>query len=75
MIIHEAKASGYNSVNTESIVRYIAEYNLKNMDIINNATNGNGKQLRECDRAQLKAIAASLETVNKRLEYIINGRY
>ena len=75
MVIHEAKASGYNSVNTESIIRYITEYNLKNMDIINNATNGNGKQMVECDRTQLKAIAAELETVNKRLEYILNGRY
>lgn len=75
MIIHEAKASSYNSVNTNSIVLYITEYNLKNMDIINNATNGSGKQLENCDRTQLKAIAASLETVNKRLEYIINGRY
>ena len=74
MIIYKEKASRYNSINTESIVRYITEYNLKNMDIINNATNGNGKQMVECDRKQLKAIAAELETVNKRLEYILNEK-
>lgn len=75
MTIHKASASNYDKVRTESIVDYIQRYTMQIQDDINNGTCGNGKQLSDCDRTQLKAIAAELETVKKRLDYILYGRY
>lgn len=71
MKIYPAKASGYNSVKTSSIVDYIVVFVRKNKILVDE----NNDRLRNCDRTQLKAIAAELETVNKRLEWLINGRY
>ena len=75
MTIHKASASNYDKVRAESIVDYIQRYTMQIQDDINNGTCGNGKQLSDCDRTQLKAIAAELETVKKRLDYILYGRY
>ena len=75
MTIHKASASNYDKVHTESIVDYIQRYTMQIQDDINNGTCGNGKQLSDCDRTQLKAIAAELETVKKRLNYILYGKY
>lgn len=69
MTIREAKASNYNTVKTPCIVSYIEEYLQK----INDLTTKN--DLTKKDRTQLKTIAAELETVAKRLDYICNGRY
>lgn len=71
MIIHKAKASDYNSVNTDSIVQYIDLYSTD----IYNAVGANKQKLSDCDRTQLKAIVAELETVKKRLDYILHGKY
>lgn len=37
--------------------------------------NDKHKRLRDCNKAQLNQIAAELETIKKRLEWIIDGRY
>ena len=82
MKIHKAKASDYNTVTSENIYDYIRQY----ADIIHNEvepdedrTGNSYKQKRErfakLDRAELKAIAAELETVCKRLDYILYGKY
>jgi len=71
MKIIPAKISNYNSVKASSIVDYIVDYARDNKTLIDE----NNDRLRNCDKTQLKAIAAELETVNKRLEWLINGRY
>lgn len=71
MKIAPAKASGYNSVKASCIVDYIVDYVRENKKLVDD----NNDRLRTCDKTQLKAIAAELETVNKRLEWLINGRY
>ena len=71
MKIAPVNTSGYNSVKTSCIVDYIVDYVRENKTLIDE----NNDRLRACDRTQLKAIAAELETVNKRLEWLINGRY
>lgn len=70
MRIHEAKVSSYGSVNTENIVRYIDEYTC---DIFSFVKNKESKLL-NADRTQLKIIAASLETICKRLD-AMEGKY
>ena len=77
MTIHKAKASDYSSVKTDSIVDYIQDYTT---DIFNavypqSIENKIGAKLANCDRTQLKTIAAELETVKKRLDYILYGMY
>lgn len=71
MKITPAKSSGYNSVKASRIVDYIVDYVSENKTLVDE----NNDRLRACDKTQLKAIAAELETVNKRLEWLINGRY
>jgi hypothetical protein len=71
MKIYPANTSDYNAVKTSCIVDYIVDYVRENKTLIDE----NNDRLRACDRTQLKAIAAELETVNKRLEWLINGRY
>lgn len=71
MKIIPAKASSYTSVTASGIVNYIVDYVRENKTLVDE----NNGRLRTCDKSQLKAIAAELEIVNKRLEYIINGRY
>lgn len=82
MTIHPAKASEYNSVNSESIYDYIREYTEAIRQEVEPAEDRTGnayKAIREkfsnVDRTQLKAIAAELETVTKRLKYILHGQY
>ena len=70
MTIHKAKSSNYNELSTDGIVGYIDDYAT---DIFNMVKNGMTKT--DYDRTQLKAIAAELETVKKRLDYILHGRY
>ena len=63
MRTYKAKSSNYNSVNTESLIRYIADYNKE----INELLQDNSSML-NTDRAKLKSIAAELETVVKQLK-------
>lgn len=71
MTIRPGKASDYNDVNSGAIVGYIKDY----LGDINACVNKAGASLKDKDRAQLKAIAAELETVKKRLEWLVEGRY
>lgn len=70
MTIHKAKASDYNSVRSEYICTEIYDMTNKIYHDVAKVTNWQEK-----DRTQLKAIAAELETVCKRLDYILEGRY
>ena len=66
MTIHKAKASEYSTVKADSVEDYIISYYNEN---------DNHKRLRDCNKTQLNQIAAELETVKKRLEWIIEGKY
>ncbi|HZK45976.1 MAG TPA: hypothetical protein VFD34_07080, partial [Clostridia bacterium] len=71
MKINKAGASGYNTVDNKNLVRYISEYTAHIYGIVY-SKNG---ELEGKNRTELKAIAAELETVKKRLEWLVNGRY
>ena len=71
MTIHKAKASAYDSVNNENLVRYISEHAAHIYGIIYSKNSDLGSK----NRTELKAIAAELETVRKRLDYMLYGRY
>ena len=72
MTIHPAKASEYASVNAESVAQYIKSYSANIEAMIHNK---DSKSLSECNKAQLNAIAAELETVRKRMRWILDGKY
>ena len=72
MTIHKAKASEYNTVKADSVEHYIISYYNEIGNLIHNDKH---KRLRDCNKAQLNQIAAELETVKKRLEWIIEGKY
>ena len=81
MKIYEAKASSYDTVDTESIYDYIREYVNKINGYIEPEEDRTGnayKKIKERyatkDRTQLKIIAASLETICKRLD-AMEGKY
>ena len=71
MKINKASASGYNAVDNKNLVRYISEYTAHIYGIVY-SKNG---ELEGKSRTELKAIAAELETVKKRLAYILHGQY
>ena len=72
MTIHKAKSSDYNTVNTENIMEYIREYSYVINRKISNMASSDGHIY---NRTVLKQIAAELETVKKRIEYMTEGRY
>ena len=72
MIIHKAKASEYSTIKADSVENYIINYYNEIGNLIHNDKH---KRLRDCNKAQLNQIAAELETVKKRLEWIIEGKY
>lgn len=69
MTIHKAKASDYASVKPQ----YVADYIRQHTDKISQAVQSD--KLQDKNKTQLNAIAAELETVCKRLDYILEGRY
>lgn len=73
MTIYKAKANSYASVTSENVARYIKEYSQKITENVNGAYY-NGK-LQQANKTQLNTIAAELETVCKRLDYILERRY
>jgi len=82
MTIHKAKASEYNTVTNDAIYDYIrgSLYKInQEVEPEEDRTGNSYKALREkfskADRTQLKAIAAELETVCKRLDYMLHGKY
>lgn len=72
MTIRKVSAREYSTVKADSVERYIISYY---NEIGNLIYNDKHKRLRDCNKAQLNQIAAELETVKKRLDYIVNGRY
>lgn len=72
MTIHKVSAREYSTVKADSVERYIISYYNAIGELIHNDKH---KRLRDCNKAQLNQIAAELETVKKRLDYIIEGRY
>lgn len=71
MKILPAKASSYTSVDSKNLVRYISEYTAHIYGIVYTKNS----ELENKSRTELKAIAAELETVQKRLDWLVNGRY
>ena len=69
MKIYKAKASEYASVKPEFVVYYIRQYTDKIAQAVQSG------ELQNKNKTQLNAIAAELETVCKRLDYILGGRY
>ena len=74
MKINKAKTSNYDQINNAALVDYIQDYALTIFDNVSVGNEQVKKQLASCDRTQLKAIAAELETVQKRLNWILYGR-
>ena len=72
MTIHKAKASEYSTVKADSVENYIISYYNEIGNLIHNDKH---KYLRDCNKSQLNQIAAEMETIKKRLEWIVNGIY
>lgn len=82
MKINKAKTSNYDLVTSECIYDYIREYANyiylsvePQEDKTGNSYKNKREQFAKIDRTQLKAIAAELETVQKRLKWILHGQY
>ena len=82
MTIHKAKISAYDSVSNNGIYHYIRQYVNQiqqevepEEDKTGNSYKSKQKQFDNANRAQLKAIAAELETITRRLDYMLYGRY
>lgn len=82
MTIHKAKSSAYDSVTNNGIYHYIRQYANQIIKEVEPAEDGSGNdykakqsQFDRANRTQLKAIAAELETIVKRLDYTLHGRY
>lgn len=82
MTIHKAKTSAYDSVTNNGIYHYIRQYANQIIKEVEPAEDGSGNdykakqaQFDKANRTQLKAIAAELETIVKRLNYTLHGRY
>ena len=78
MKINTAKTSSYDSVTPRWIVDYIQTYAADINATVNPDKADNSAirtRLSNCNKTQLKAIAAELETVQKRLAYILHGQY
>ena len=78
MKIIKAKTSSYDRVTPRWIVDYIQRYAADINATVNPGEADNSAmitRLSGCDKTQLKAIAAELETVQKRLAYILHGQY
>lgn len=72
MTIHKASARDYSTVKAKYVADYIIQYS---KDILELVTSCCGAPLESRNKSQLNQIAAELETVKKRLEWIIEGKY
>ena len=72
MEIKKVSPKSYQDLSSLDIEDYIRKHYSAIGDLIYNDKH---KFLRECNKHQLNNIAAELETVRKRLEYIIKGIY
>ena len=71
MKINKTSAKSYDTVDNKNIVRYISEYTAHIYDMVYTENS----KLQDKNRTTLKTIAAELETVEKQLDYILNGMY
>lgn len=71
MTIHKAKSSSYSSVTAAATADYIEDYSIQVATLIQDYR----FKLQDCNKTQLNAIAAELETVHKRLRWILEGKY
>lgn len=75
--IHKASPANYSSVTPFNIaydIQTMAAYIAEKV----NPPEGREamrQELSRCNKTQLKAIAAELETIQKRLDWIIDGKY
>ena len=72
MTIHKVSSREYAQITPDCVENNIKAFYNNIGDLIYNSKN---KRLRDCNKAQLNQIAAELETVKKRLEWIIDGHY
>lgn len=72
MTVHKVSPREYAQVNPKAVEDYIHRHLTDIQELVYNDKH---KMLRDCNKAQLNQIAAELETVKKRLEWIIEGRY
>lgn len=71
MTINKVSPCEYAPVKPEFVEYYIRNH----LKEIRRLVYNRHKRLRDCNKSQLNQIAAELETVKKRLEWIIEGRY
>ena len=72
MTIRKVSSREYSTVKAKYVADYIIRYS---KDILELVTSCCGAPLESRNKAQLNQIAAELETVKKRLEWIIEGKY
>lgn len=79
MTLHKTTPSSYNTVTPSAIaydIQVMAAYIAEKVNTPEGKEREAMRQrLSQCNKTQLKAIAAELDTVQKRLEWIIDGRY
>ena len=71
MTIHKAKSSSYATVTAAATADYIEDYSIQ----ISTMIQEHRERLQDCNKTQLNATAAELETVYKRLVWILEGKY
>lgn len=71
MNIHKTSPREYASVNAEAVADYLEDYSIRVCTIIQDYRD----KLPTCNKSQLNAATAELETVYKRLRWILEGRY
>ena len=74
MTINKVKSSSYDTVSPKYIVEYIYQYSNEINDILTSGENIK-TELSNNNKTQLKAIASELETIKKRLDYLVYGKY
>lgn len=72
MTIRKVNSREYSTVEAKYVANYIIQYS---KDILELVTSCCGAPLESRNKSQLNQIAAELETVKKRLEWIIEGKY
>lgn len=72
MTIRKVSSSKYSTVKAKYVANDIIQYS---KDILQLVTSCCGAPLESRNKSQLNQIAAELETVKKRLEWIIEGKY
>lgn len=79
MTIHKTKPTDYSTVTPSAIaydIQVMAAYIAEKVNTPEGQEREAMRQrLSQCNKTQLKAIAAELDTVQKRLEWIIDGIY